>query len=391
MASSPSGITYQYVRELAGHKSILKLGMSYPLPFDRIRELADRVGTLIVVESSIPSSRSRSGLLGSPWPMARTSFRSAANSRWPTFASRTLPGCCHRPRAPRTLASVTIPGRPPASAPAALIALSSITCAATSVRRCCWRHRLLLDGRAAIRGDGYAHLHGGEYRHGARVCSGRRPESAIATIGDSTSYLHGTAGLCGLQPVEDCRWWPRQPHHGHDRSAAQPRHGHHAPGRTGREIDIAAVCRAMGVTFVEEVNAWDVNATQQGVARCHGACRRTGGCHCPRRLRLYPALPPAAQDARRPDQVRDLRFPAPALAVPLSSRVTKSTLPAEKQKVTHRPASSAPAAYRLYAGVSGGGDRARRRVSEKARRRKSEKAKKTDGLVEHGVSIFGDS
>ena len=45
-----SGISYVHVREAAPGASILKLGMSYPLPMNRIRDFVERVRRCIVVE-----------------------------------------------------------------------------------------------------------------------------------------------------------------------------------------------------------------------------------------------------------------------------------------------------------------------------------------------------
>lgn len=49
-----SGIAHHYVREVLPDARILKLGMSYPLPIDRIREFADSVDRLFVVEELDP-------------------------------------------------------------------------------------------------------------------------------------------------------------------------------------------------------------------------------------------------------------------------------------------------------------------------------------------------
>ncbi len=45
-----AGVTYQYVREALPNASVLKLGMSYPLPEDLIREFSAKVDRLVVIE-----------------------------------------------------------------------------------------------------------------------------------------------------------------------------------------------------------------------------------------------------------------------------------------------------------------------------------------------------
>ena len=49
-----TGMAYQYVRELLPDRSILKLGMSYPIPLEKVREFADGVDRLVVVEELEP-------------------------------------------------------------------------------------------------------------------------------------------------------------------------------------------------------------------------------------------------------------------------------------------------------------------------------------------------
>ncbi|MFN2110080.1 MAG: thiamine pyrophosphate-dependent enzyme, partial [Anaerolineae bacterium] len=49
-----TGIAYQYAREVLPNASILKLGMSYPLPMQAIRDFAAQVETLIVLEELDP-------------------------------------------------------------------------------------------------------------------------------------------------------------------------------------------------------------------------------------------------------------------------------------------------------------------------------------------------
>ena len=49
-----AGVVYQYVREALPEASVLKLGLSYPVPQDLIREFAGKVDKLIVVEELEP-------------------------------------------------------------------------------------------------------------------------------------------------------------------------------------------------------------------------------------------------------------------------------------------------------------------------------------------------
>ncbi len=49
-----SGISYEYVREILPDASVLKLGMVYPIPEKMIREFADKVESLFIVEELDP-------------------------------------------------------------------------------------------------------------------------------------------------------------------------------------------------------------------------------------------------------------------------------------------------------------------------------------------------
>ncbi|NQS98197.1 MAG: indolepyruvate ferredoxin oxidoreductase subunit alpha [candidate division Zixibacteria bacterium] len=48
------GVSYQYVKEVLPDASVFKIGMSYPLPIERIRKFAEKVDRLFVVEELEP-------------------------------------------------------------------------------------------------------------------------------------------------------------------------------------------------------------------------------------------------------------------------------------------------------------------------------------------------
>jgi len=49
-----SGISYQHVREAAPQASVLKLGMTYPLPLELMRNFASRFERCLVIEEGDP-------------------------------------------------------------------------------------------------------------------------------------------------------------------------------------------------------------------------------------------------------------------------------------------------------------------------------------------------
>jgi indolepyruvate ferredoxin oxidoreductase alpha subunit len=59
-----NGVAYQYAREVFPEASILKLGMSYPVPKEMLREFASQVERLIVIEELDPFLEEEMRLLG---------------------------------------------------------------------------------------------------------------------------------------------------------------------------------------------------------------------------------------------------------------------------------------------------------------------------------------
>jgi indolepyruvate ferredoxin oxidoreductase alpha subunit len=115
-----SGVSYQYVREVAPDASVLKLGMTWPLPAEMIRKFASRVEMLYVVEELDPYLENHIRALGievagkrlfgpvgelSPDLVARGLFgieplcllTEAAEESIPARPPVLCPGCPHRP------------------------------------------------------------------------------------------------------------------------------------------------------------------------------------------------------------------------------------------------------------------------------------------------------
>ena len=98
------------------------------------------------------------------------------------------------------------------------------------------RHRLLFAGRAAaVRGHGFAGVHGRGIGVGLGLRHVLPPEQArrvVSVIGDSTFVHSGITGLVEMvynpPPPGHVRADPRQRHHGHDRPAGASGHRPHA-------------------------------------------------------------------------------------------------------------------------------------------------------------------
>jgi indolepyruvate ferredoxin oxidoreductase alpha subunit len=61
-----SGISYQYVKEIMPEASVLKLGMTFPLPEEKIKEFAGKVDRLFVVEELEPYIEDHVRIMGLP-------------------------------------------------------------------------------------------------------------------------------------------------------------------------------------------------------------------------------------------------------------------------------------------------------------------------------------
>jgi indolepyruvate ferredoxin oxidoreductase alpha subunit len=61
-----NGVAYAYAKEVFPHASFLKLGMTYPLPKNLVREFAERVERLVVIEELDPFIEEEIRLMGIP-------------------------------------------------------------------------------------------------------------------------------------------------------------------------------------------------------------------------------------------------------------------------------------------------------------------------------------
>jgi len=248
-----SGVSYQHVREALPDASVLKLGMTFPLPEDRIRAFACAVERLYVVEELDPyltdairamgiaveeSGLSRIGELtpgkiaaafGASPPETREPMTSDVPSRPPMLC----PGCPHRGvfRALREMDAVVTGdiGCYTLGALAPLNAMDTCVCMGASIG--------MAHGFELGRGD-----------------AGERP--VVAVIGDSTFAHSGLTGLMNAVynggtstiVVLDNRTTAMTGHQDN------PFTGTTLSGTTAPEMDIEQVARALGVRDVRTVD-----------------------------------------------------------------------------------------------------------------------------------------
>ena len=271
-----SGVSYHYVREVFPRASVLKLGLSYPLPAELVRAFAASVERLVVVEELDPVMEQEVRALGLPaegksiFPIVGEfdpGVVAAAASR-----AGLLDG--DGQAAAAAIPEVPLPARPPVLCPG---------CPHRStfyVLSLLGRRQKRADGSSqtpqlAIVGDIGCYTLGTLPPLGALdtcVSMGSSigmalgaakagvKDKVIAVIGDSTFMHSGIAGLLDVVYnggnitvlVLDNGTTAMTGHQ------ENPASGVSAQGQTTVAVDIAQLARAMGVRDVREANAFDL-------------------------------------------------------------------------------------------------------------------------------------
>ena len=257
-----SGIGYQYVKEVMPEVSILKLGITYPLPAGLIREFAAKVRTLFVVEELDPFIEEQVRAMGLA-VIGKERF-SILGELSPKRVAAGLKG---EPYAGETPLAVEVPGRPP------------VLCAGCPHRGF---YQVLKKMRAVVAGDI------GCYTLGVLppletmdtcVCMGasigtamglRRAMPAgdkrpvVAVIGDSTFVHSGITGVVDAvynqTPITICIL---------DNSTTamtggqdHPGSGKTLDGEAAPKLDLIALVKAVGIQDVLTVDPADLSAVE---------------------------------------------------------------------------------------------------------------------------------
>ncbi len=265
-----AGVTYQYVKEALPEASLLKLGMVWPLPKNLIREFSSKVKQLFVVEELDPfiedqvkamgiacQGKELTSLCGELSPgRIKDAFAKAgiikveqpenqvASEPMPARPPNMCPGCPHRGlfyELKRANAYVTgdigcytLGFMPP------LNAMDTCVCMGASISM----------------GSGMV-----------RAVEGDDKKRIVAVIGDST-FLH--TGVNSLMEMA----WNKAPATVvilDNRITAMtgrqenPASGYNLSGDPASEVNIAELCRALGISHVRTVDPYDLEATRQAV------------------------------------------------------------------------------------------------------------------------------
>ena len=260
-----AGAAYQHVAEALPDASIFKLGVTWPLPAAALRDFADSVEAVYVVEEGSEYLKDAVRACGvpvsdTPCPLPRAGELSPGLVR----AAFGLEQPSHAP------AATDLPGRPPALCPGC-------------------PHRLVFKElsrmRAIVTGDigcytlaAYEPLYAIETCecmgasvssiHGFNKALGQDSEGkTVAVLGDSTFMHSGMTGLANIAYNQSNSTVIILDNSttgmtGHQQN---PTTGKNLRGDPAGKIDLETLCRAMGIRRVRVVDPYDLKATEEVV------------------------------------------------------------------------------------------------------------------------------
>jgi indolepyruvate ferredoxin oxidoreductase alpha subunit len=264
-----SGVAYHFVREILPRASVLKLGFSHPFPQGLVRRFAAGVDRLLVVEELEPFLEEQVRAAGIPvegkayFPregelspeLVRQGFQRAGWLTAPSQSPLSAPPTATRP-------PVLCAGCPHVTPFLALRELGAVVSGDIGCYTLAATEPLLAMDACVAMGSSIGMAIG-------LARSGGASGPVVAAIGDST-FLH--AGLPALADAAHngsrltvlildngtTAMTGGQPHPAADRTIR---------GDTVAPVDLPALCRALGVRFVEVVDPYDVVATQLALQR----------------------------------------------------------------------------------------------------------------------------
>ncbi len=256
--------SYLYVKEVARHASILKLGAAYPLPERTLRAFAASVDRLLVIEELEPALETAIRAMGLPAEGKVFFPRLGELSPELVRSGLAAAGLAEAPPAPVTL------GIEPMARPPVLCAGCPHTGAYLALRG--------LDARVAgdigcytlaavepLRSIDTTVCMGASIGNAVGMAAAGEKKPIVATIGDST-FLHS-----GIPPLIDAVYNQANVTVVILDNAITAMTGgqdHPGTGRTLRgepapKVDYEAICRAVGVNWIRRVDPYDVGHMYQ--------------------------------------------------------------------------------------------------------------------------------
>ncbi|MDX9788092.1 MAG: indolepyruvate ferredoxin oxidoreductase subunit alpha [Desulfobacterales bacterium] len=269
-----SGISYQYVKEVLPEASILKLGMTFPLPEKMIKDFAAKVGRLFVVEELEPYLEEELRIMGlavegktlfpkldelSPDAVAAGFYRAGVLPYEPEPA-RPKGQDDNMPRPPLLCAGCTHRGLFYALNKMKAIVHSDIGCYTLSVLP-----PLQSIDSTLCMGAGISMAHGTAKAMAQAAIEDKRP--VFATIGDSTFFHSGITSLLNViynnanvnVIILDNRITAMTG------GQQNPGTGLTLQNQKTHAVDIVQLVKALGCVRVREIDPFDLAGTQQAL------------------------------------------------------------------------------------------------------------------------------
>ncbi len=270
LAIVTAGSAFPYAREAFPDASILKLGLTHPLPRQAIREFCDGKSTVFVVDELEPFMEEQVRAFGidviGKDALPRTGELSVDALRAALNGSEDRPTRVSLP---------TLPPRPPALCPGCghrgvFTVLGELGATVTGDIGCYTLGALPPLGAMDTcmnMGASIGMAHGM-----AKVMTDDEREALVAVIGDSTFYHSGITGLvdiiynggAGTVVVMDNHTTAMTGHQGH------PGMGKDIHGRPARVVDVEGLCKGLGVDHVVRVDPYDLDAARDALTDALG-------------------------------------------------------------------------------------------------------------------------
>ncbi len=261
------GVAYQYAKEVFPTASVLKLGMTWPLPEQMIRDFAASVDRLIVIEELDPFIEEAVKLMGIPCE-GKSIFPLIGELDPRVVRESAIPAGLLPESAHVALTGVDIgplPARPPVLCPGcphrgAFYVLNKLKAPVNGDIGC---YTLgLIPPLSAIHSCGCMGA-GIAVAHGAAKAGS--PEHHVAVIGDSTFFHTGIPALVNVvynqSPVTTIIMDNRVT--GMTGQQENPGSGHTLMGKPAPRIELEPLVRALGVRHVKTVPAYHVDEIEK--------------------------------------------------------------------------------------------------------------------------------
>jgi indolepyruvate ferredoxin oxidoreductase alpha subunit len=267
------GVAYQYAREVFPEASILKLGMTYPLPEQMVRDFAAQVDRLIVVEELDPFIENEIKLMGIE--VEGKSIFPVCGELDPTIVRQCAVEAGLLSSPPQVEAAeggppVKLPARPPLLCPG---------CPHRGLFTITNKLKLVVNGDIGCYTLGFlpplSALHtcgcmGASIGVAHGVSKARVAQKHVAVIGDSTFFHTGMPALLNVAYnqsdtvviIVDNRTTAMTGHQQH------PGTGMTLMGQPTYAVEFADIARAMGIQRVHTVDPYDLEAVETALRDC---------------------------------------------------------------------------------------------------------------------------